>query len=800
MAKSKSTSTKTMWPRGTKKEVITQNLSKAHGNANQSVGNIGDSFESRELRQFLGGPSDMFNGGYGYNGEFLGQSVYDGEESTQRGSHYSSVRSSTQNETKKAWFRSKLANDVYDNDGQVASIVDLMADFATEGVKFIHHQSSVQKFYEAWSQKVRLKQKFRNTIISLLVSGNVFLYRVFARLDSEEERAMKTFTVGQRVGDKLLITSEDGQQTLINPKIVYDSSINILFDSVDEKTLTPDQLHANILEFVKTKLKNNAAKIVDKSITPGEEKVVPWKYIALNSMQIVPEDDGTWTYLLTRDDVKKLLDKADVRFDESASTIKVVMPQGMSGSISRTKRPGFFAELNLLPERLIVLQYNKPDWRKWATGLVWKAMPTVTFKNTLRAMEIKTAKAGINTVILWKLGDHTNNLMPQVEDFERLADMLKAPASTLNVLWSSAITAEVIQPNIKEIYDPKRWEELRKEVTSQFGITQSVVTGEGGNFSSSFISVQGLLEKLETIRDILIDEWLMEEMVIIQKAMGFRKLPRVRFGQMSLRDQVAENNFVMALYDRGLVSDESLYEAVERDADIERERLLTEKKWEESNEFERRGPFIKVPEQDEHDNKQLDMTKKMNDKDMDMRQKELDHSTKLDKQKLDHDMKLKEFESKEKMKIKKVVDVHKAKNPPKINGRPPGSKKPQQKKRPSKPKNLSSRIEAEDLIEKLNDNAKAYLVNKSGVSDYRSLSKEDKLKVMDLVGIAMAEVDEKGAGAVAEPTFMADGMTSTNSEFMATFLKKSQAFFETTQRKPTKGEIYQLYVDSYLES
>ncbi len=789
-----------MWPGRNPKKDITNALARASFLSNNAVGNIGDSLESRMTSLYLGGGSDYFDGGFGYNGEFLQQSVFDGEEATSRGapalSPLSRMGVGKQDETKSAWLKMQLTNMIYENDGQVSSIIDLMSDFASEGIKFVHSSDSVQKFYDSWSQKVNLKSRFRNAIIQLLVSGNVFFYKVFAKLTPEEQTAMKTFTVGQKIGDKYVITNEKGEETIIQPKIVYDSAIRFILDAQASKQQTDAEIAKQVKEFVINKLHNNGAKIIDGEITPGADSVVPWQYVMLNPLQITPE--GTkWVYLLTKEDVSRLLNTSQISYDEAKQAIKVSLPDNISGTLKPSKRPGFYAEMDLQDERLVVLQYNKVDWRKWATGLVWKAMPVITFKNTLRQMEIKTAKAAINTVILWQLGDHKEGISPELEDYERLADMLKAPSQTLNVIWNSAIKADVIQPKISEIFDVKRWEELRKEVTAQFGITQAVVTGEGGNFSSSFISVQGLLEKLETLRDILVESWLMEDVLTINKAMSFRKLPMVHFNEMSLRDEVAKNNFIVSLYDRGLISDQTLYDSLERDTEIERERLLNEKTWEEKEGFERRGPYIKVPEQDTFDNKQLKVTKEGQDKGLEMEREQLDHSKKLDEKKADQDFKIKKFESKEKMKIKKVVDTHKAKQP---NGRPPGSKKPQTKKRPKKPKNIATRMEVEQFIDKVDAAAKSYLVSKAGVSDYRSLSKEDKSKVTDLVGIALSQIDEVGQSTVLDMDKTSSITTYGMSDFAPELAVRTEQFIAENQRPPTKDEVYKLFIDAYLDS
>jgi len=770
--------------------------SNQRANGARAEGNVGDSFESRLGNSFLGGGSDTYNGLQGYHGEMLQQSMFGGEESTLRGAHYSSplnkVLYGGASETRAAWNQIKICNSVYENDGQVASIIDLMADFTTEGVKFTHGKDSVHKFYDAWAMKVKLRKTFRKVVIQLLNTGVCFLYRVYAKLDAKEERAMKTFTVGQRVGEKFIISSEDGSDTIVDPKITYDSSLRCIVEANldDKKIANSENIQEEIKKFVIAKLQSDSAKIIEKDIKPGASKVVPWKYITLNPTRMMPDEDGGWVYLLTKEDVQKLLKKANVSFNEEQGSIHVKMPDGVNGNLKKTDVANFFAEMKIQSERLIPLHYNKSDWKNWGTGLTWKAMSTVSLKNTLRAMEIKTAKAGINTAMVWKLGDHKEGYMPGPEDFERLADILKAPSSNLHVLWNSAIDVDVVQPKIKEIFDTKRWEEIRKSITAEFGITQSVVTGEGGNFSSSFISVQGLLEKLQSIRDLLMEDWIMEEIVLIHKAMGFRNLPRVAFGQMSLRDAAAEKTFILNLYDRGIVSDKTLYETLDKDADIERERLLNELQWEDEHNFDRRGPYIKDPQQHVLDERRMDLDEKNSEEERELRRDEMDHSKEMDKKKLTEDTKIKKQQLKQKQTQKGP------------NGRPPGTKKKQEKKRESKPKNLANRKDVEVLVTELDKNAKGFLVTRAGVADYRSLSKDDKNEVLSLVAYALGELDEKGSNTLVAPAFMnkASGATSSNFKFFDSFEEKSRAFIKDVGRRPKKAEVYQILIDAYMET
>ncbi len=750
---------KRVWPVAKSNKDISRTIANANDQANA---NIGDSYESRMgFNSYLGGGADP--AGCGYNGEYLQQSVFSGEESLPRGN--TKLGQKSRGETKRAWGKIAIVRNVYDNDGQVASIIDLMADFVTEGIQFIHEDKGAQNFYRAWSEKLKLRNKVRRVVIDLLISGTTFLYKVYAKLSESEKRAMRRLTVAQTIGNQLLITDTDDNEILIDPKIQYDSIMRQLLDP--ENTQTDAQFDKQVKELVVARIKSEGEKIIERPIKKGEKGVIPWKYISLNPLQMRPNPAGGWSYLLGKEDLINLADKASVRVDENKKSLRLTLPDGLAGTIKPIKNVedagGFFAQMDLTPERLTVIPWNKYDWAKWGTagGLVWKAMPTITFKNSLRKMEQKTATTALNMVYLWKLGNVKEGIIPTLEDYERFADMLKAPSSTINILWNDAISGEVIQPKLDQIFDPARWEGLRAELTSQFGITQAIITGEGGNFSSSFISVQGLLERLQSVRDVLLEEWLLPEALTVKTAMGFQKMPKVAFNQMSLRDKNAENTFLMALYDRGIVSDETMYESLDKDVTVERSRIKEQEEHLAKEDMGRKGPF-------DANKDQLDFQKESKESDDKHRDKQ--------------------FEEQKKQNVEKnKVDIEKAKNPPEpigqpggTGGKPGGKTGPQKKKRETKPKNVA-RLDVENMVKDHDAAAKLDICMEHGVSDYRKLTKAGKVMVdTEVLNRLAAQSSDQAAFRVLLHEARAELVTAEN-------------------RQLTKAEFHRLLIDTYME-
>ncbi len=61
-------------------------------------------------------------------------------------------------------------------------------------------------------------------------------------------------------------------------------------------------------------------------------------------------------------------------------------------------------------------------------------------------------------------------------------------------------------------------------------------------------------------------------------------------------------------------------------------------------------------------------------------------------------------------------------------------------------------------------------------------------------------MDAKGIEAVSDPNFMTDAMQTTNKDFATQCIEKATEFAVTNNRKPTKAELYQIFIDAFMEN
>ena len=480
---------------------------------------------------------------------------------------------------------------LYKTEGVVQTIVHLLADFVVERIDLVHEDETVHNFYQSWKTKVKLKERLHRFVVDLLTTGNVFIWTKEAKLKSAEKTAMKRGRAAQLIDGELVLQLEDKNKTLRNKTIsveLDDDQMTLLKDlgQACYENASAGQVNEVMLEKAGTRNDPTDPRAADKK--DKKRGLIPWDYVSLNPLQMEPRgsrfaNEHHWVMLLSKRDMKPLSKFMSYRYHTDISTTKVNLPEIFKGKLKPAQKgSAYAAELALDEERLSVLQdVTKADHEDWATPQIYPACKEVSFKRLLRQAEISATESMKHAITLVKLGDVKEGFVPTPEQIERVAAALAGGAQAHHLVWDDLIDAQVVQPDIGKIMDPKKYEQIDKDIYAALGVSQSIMTGTG-SFANSFMSIKLLLEKLETIRCKL-EDWLQTEVKKIADAMKFRRLPIIKWGLMNLRDENAERKLWLDLYDRGIVSDESMLEQFGTDFDIELARQQFEKEVKEDN-------------------------------------------------------------------------------------------------------------------------------------------------------------------------------------------------------------------------
>lgn len=479
--------------------------------------------------------------------------------------------------------------------GIVRNIVDLYADFATEGIDIEHPDASVRNFYRTWARKIGLEERCHSMFLNLFVSGQTFAHRRWATLDDNEKRAMKRSEASENIGDTLVIRGKTKDLTI-------ESNEEGFIDWFLSKKGTE---YINNLTKAQKTVSETPPSATEETLPKNSGKQIPWGYTFLNPLQMEMRGrkirgDSYWIMALDKRDALDVARGLGMRSTQDIGTTEVNIPREFLSRMNAYQGPGsgYAAEIKLSNEELSVIQApGKWDWFDWAVPFVYPCLKSLYYKDCLRSMEIKACQSIINAVFLYKLGNMEKGMPAEDEHFERLADMLQMPGSVMNILWNENISAEVIQPKVEGIFDIDKHDSADRDIMTALGVPEVLIGGKGGNFSNSYVAVATVLERLESYRS-KVKDWLMGELKIIADAMGFQKLPSIRFGRTSLQDEKAYQAFVTGLYDRNVLSADTLLREIDTDVETEVAKMKEENELREEGILEMRGPFIKPDNKD----------------------------------------------------------------------------------------------------------------------------------------------------------------------------------------------------------
>ena len=61
--------------------------------------------------------------------------------------------------------------------------IDLMGDFASQGIRLVHRNKRIERFYRRWFKKINGKDRSERFLNNLYKSGNVVIDRRTAKLN-----------------------------------------------------------------------------------------------------------------------------------------------------------------------------------------------------------------------------------------------------------------------------------------------------------------------------------------------------------------------------------------------------------------------------------------------------------------------------------------------------------------------------------------------------------------------------------------------------------------------------------------
>jgi hypothetical protein len=425
-----------------------------------------------------------------------------------------------------------MADDIYNKAGLVKNVIDLMGDFAAQGIRLSCTNKREERFYRNWFKKVRGQDRSERFLNNLYRVGNVVINK-------------QTGKISIKVAETMFKTK---------------ASPDLIINSVDDDHL--------------------------------EKREIPWKYTFIDPRVVdiagasLASFAGKKSYYITIPaSLRKIINSPK---NEAEKAIVEQLPEAIKQS-AKSKKPYL-----LDPNKTLVFHYKKDDWKTWAFPMIYSIMDDISIVEKLKLADLAALDGAISNIRIFKLGSLEHKIAPTQAAASKLSNILQANVGggTMDLVWGPDIELIESKTSVHQFLGEAKYVPHLNAIYAGLGIPPTL-TGTFGaaGTTNNFISLKTLTQRLQYGRNVLIEFWE-KELELLKKSMGFKHSAKIEFDRMDLSNEDAEKALLLQLADRNAISDEMLQRAFGLDPDIEKSRLNRETRDRNNDRMvQKAGPF-----------------------------------------------------------------------------------------------------------------------------------------------------------------------------------------------------------------
>lgn len=389
-----------------------------------------------------------------------------------------------------------------------------------------------RKFYETWLEKIGIDNVQNQYYLEDDRSGNVFYYRINATVD---KATVKQFNEAfGAAGDSSSAKSLPIRYLLMNPAWVGVMATTNFLNPVYYKTLTPFELGALIGN-------------------PSEAD--------LNLIAKSPE-------------LKKFVDAY----------------KGTKKNIS-TATPVY---LPLDGNNLIAIFRHKQDYEAMSAPPFFGLMALFNQKIEYMKIDMAINRQILQATLLITMGDEKLGA-PSPKQIQTMTNLFNNNSISKVLIGDYTIEGKWLVPNTAELFDPKKYQEIDKDIEEGLG---NVLYGDS-KYSGASVKADIFVERLNYRRNRFITKFLIPEMKKIAETFGFKDIPMPIYQPISIKEQATRERVFAQMAQLGLLTPDELNTALETNIlPTDYESILNQEKYKAQRDRGLYAPLLGKPEDD----------------------------------------------------------------------------------------------------------------------------------------------------------------------------------------------------------
>lgn len=304
------------------------------------------------------------------------------------------------------------------------------------------------------------------------------------------------------------------------------------------------------------KLSEKANLILKEKSAPKNRwtnKFIPIAYTVLNPTYIDIKGSlmfgQTAVYLKSKagDEIRDFLKLPEKQRTDFQKKILKSLPRAFLKAVENGQ------DIPLDPELVGHVDYRRMPYERYPLPRGIRAFDALDFKDELRKADISALDGLTSYILKITVGDKDKPATQEV--LERVSEMFDTVSKSFKIVWNHTLQIEKITtPELGELLGPKKYEQVNSDLTGALGIVRALIDGTGNAGAEALnLAVKSIIEEINYARR-QVERWIYNEYRAVAVTMGFDRIPKVRFDNMSLRDELQMMTIVQGMVDRRIIS------------------------------------------------------------------------------------------------------------------------------------------------------------------------------------------------------------------------------------------------------
>jgi hypothetical protein len=240
--------------------------------------------------------------------------------------------------------------------------------------------------------------------------------------------------------------------------------------------------------------------------------------------------------------------------------------------------------LPLDPNRFEMYHYKKDDWQAWATPIVKCILDDLIQLDRLKLADSAALDGAISNIRHWTVGiidpsNPANSIMPTKAGINKIKQILanNVGGGTMDLVTGPELAFKESNSQVHKFLGPEKYKTVFDCIYDGLGVPAALRSSGGSTANNNYVSIKTLIERLRYIRNMLVEFWT-KQLIIIQKALGWKYPANIVFDELILSDETLEKKLLLDLCDREIISEDAVREYFGYIPEIERGKLLKQTK------------------------------------------------------------------------------------------------------------------------------------------------------------------------------------------------------------------------------